>query len=109
MAIINQLDERRVSYDWPEVTLGQFREKLQELAGCPVELDEQALTDAGLDADALLNARARNLRLGVALNRDFENVNGTEMTFLVRQGILWLTTTEKANEPTKPWSTIWIR
>lgn len=98
LAIINQLDERRVSYDWPEVTLGQFREKLQELAGCPVELDEQALTDAGLDADALLNARARNLRLGVALNRDFENVNGTEMTFLVRQGILWLTTTEKANE-----------
>lgn len=98
LAIIKLLDEHKVSYDWPDVTLGRFQSKLQELVGCRVELDEQALTDAGLDADARLNARARNLRLGVALNRDLENVNGTGVTFSVRHGILWLTTTEKADE-----------
>lgn len=98
LAIIKLLDERRVSYELPEATLRQFQAKLKEMVECPVELDIQALTDAGLDADALFSARARNLRLGVALVRDLENVNGTELTYLVRQGTLWLTTAEKANE-----------
>ncbi len=92
------LEKKLVSFDWPDVTLGDLTNQLQETTGVKFRLDEQGLTDAGLDKDTRVDARAVNLPLVVALLKNLGNVHGTELTVHIADEECLITTAEKVNE-----------
>jgi hypothetical protein len=92
------LEERVVSFDSPDVTLEEFVQLMNEMTGARFRIDEGALTDAGLDNDTQLVARAVSLPLHVALHQHLSSVNGTELTVVVTNDECLITTAEKASE-----------
>ena len=91
------LDEKLISFDFPDNTLKEVADFLTQLTGAKFRLDQQGLTDAGLDEDTRVNARAVNLPLHVALQQMLGNVNGTELTVQVSDEECLITTKEKAD------------
>ena len=91
------LEEKHVSYEFPDNTLKEVAAWLEAATGAKFRLDQQALTDAGLDEDTRVNARAVNLPLHVALQQMLSNVNGTELTVQVSDEECLITTKEKAD------------
>ncbi len=92
------LEEKLVSVDWPGVPLGEFAQGLTELTGIQFRLDDQALKDSGIDQDTRLDARAVNVPLSLALQKNLENVNDVELTVRVSDEACHITTAEKARE-----------
>ena len=91
------LEEKRISFDFPDNTLQEVVDWLQQETGVMIRLDLQALTDAGLDNEARLSVRAVNLPLHVALQQMLSDVNGTELAVVVSHEECLITTVEKAN------------
>lgn len=89
------LEEKVVSFDWPEMTLAEFAQRLTEMTGAKFKLDEQALTDEGLDTDTLIVARSKNLPLSQALDIVLSNVNGTELMIVIEDGVFHIISGEK--------------
>lgn len=98
LRLLRTLEERVVSFDWPEISIQEFCQRLKEMTGVTIQIDIQSLQDAGLDADTLISARAKELPLRRALEIHLENVNGTELMLWVEDDAISITTGEKANE-----------
>lgn len=98
LRLLKLLDEKSVNYEWPEISLTEYAQKIAETTGERVELDTQALNDAGIDSEATLSARAKNINLGTALREDLAEVNDTELTVTVQHGSYWITTAEDAEQ-----------
>ncbi len=92
------LEEKHISFEFPDNTLKEFVDWLEIETGSKFRLDEQSLTDAGLDAETRLEARAVKLPLFVALQMSLTNINGTELTIHVCDNECRIMTAEKANE-----------
>ena len=90
-------EEAIVSFDLQDVTLLEFCQQLGDLTGMSFKLDQQPLSDAGLDAETKLNARAKGLPLEIALRVNLMNVNGVELTVVAEDDVILLTTVENAN------------
>ena len=92
------LEDELVSFDSSSISLGEFAQEISQMIGARLILDEQALEDAGLDKECKIDARAKNLPLGIALRTNLSNVNGTELTVVVEDGAIKVTSQEKACE-----------
>ena len=92
------LEEKLVSFDFPDNTLKEIAAWLEIETGAKFRLDQRALTDSGLDDATRVAARAVNLPLHVALQQLLSNVNGTTLTVHVSHEECLITTAEKANE-----------
>lgn len=98
MRLTRFLEEKIVSFDWPDVTIQAFTDQIQEMTGAKFRLDMQAITDAGISGDTRLEARAVNLSLFVALQHNLSHVHGTELTVQVTDEECLITTAEQANQ-----------
>lgn len=92
------LEEKRISFEFLDNTLKEVFDWVQAETGIKFRLDSTSLTDAGLDADSRLGARAVNLPLHIALQQMLSSVNGTKLTVRVSHEECLITTAERANE-----------
>lgn len=95
---ISRALDQQTSLEFPDNTLKEVVDFITQLHNIPIRLDEQALTDAGLDADARVNLVISGITLRSALKLLLENVNGTELTYVIEDEVMKITTAEKANE-----------
>ncbi len=92
------LEEKQISFEFPDTMLRDVAKWLEAETGAKFRLDEQALTEAGLDEEARVSTVLENLPLHVALHQLLSNVNGTPLTVHVSNEECLITTAEKANE-----------
>ena len=92
------LEDQRISLDFPDNTLNDVVKWLEATTGAKFRLDQQALTEAGLDEESRVSTVLANLPLHVALQQLLSNVNGTPLTVQVSNEECLITTLEKANE-----------
>ncbi len=92
------LEEKQISFEFPDNTLHDVAKWLEATTGAKFRLDQQALTDAGLDQDTRVSVILANLPLQVALQQLLSNVNGTPLTVHVSHEECLITTEEKAME-----------
>ncbi len=92
------LEQRRISLDFPDITLKKVVECIQVETDARIRIDTQALVNSGLDEETRVVARAVNLPLIVALQTILGDVNGTELTVIVANEECLITTAEAANE-----------
>lgn len=95
---ISRALDQQTSLEFPDNTLKEVVDYINQLHNIPIRLDEQALTDAGLDADTRVNLVISGISLRSALKLLLENVNGTELTYVIEDEVMKITTAEKANE-----------
>ncbi len=98
LRLLRLYEDKLVSFDWPQITLAEFAKRLTEMTGANFRLDEQTLTDVGLDTDNLIDAKAKNLPLSRALELALSNVNGSELMVVIEDGVFKITSGEKACE-----------
>lgn len=92
------LEEKQMSFEFPDNTLHDVAKWLEATTAAKFRLDQQALTEAGLDQDSRVSAILTNLPLHVALQQLLRNVNGTALTVHVSNEECLITTEEKAME-----------
>lgn len=95
---ISRALDMQTTLEFPDNTLKEVVDYITQLHNIPIRLDEQALTDAGLDADTRVNLVISGITLRSALKLLLENVNGTELTYIIEDEVMKITTAEKANE-----------
>lgn len=95
---ISRALDQETSLEFPDNTLKEVVDFITQLHNIPIRLDEQALTDAGLDADARVNLVISGITLRSALKLLLENVNGTPLTYIIEDEVMKITTAEKADE-----------
>ncbi len=98
LRLLRLYEDKLVSFDWPQIPLAEFAKRLTEMTGANFRLDQQTLTDAGLDADTLIDAKAKNLPLSRALELNLSNVNGSYLMIVIEDGVFKITSGEKASE-----------
>lgn len=91
LRLLRTLEERTVSFDWPEIKIQEFCQRLTEMTHVPLDLDEQGLQSAGLDTDTLVSAHANDLTLRRALELGLENVNGSQLTWYLEDEKIGIT------------------
>lgn len=94
-SLTHQNPETIENADWPFLM-----EKIEQMTGMQVVVDSQALNDAGLDLEDIkfipLWLKGETVSyLATLLSRQF---GGTQLAWIVQDGLLTLTTEEKANE-----------
>ncbi|MBU6277298.1 MAG: hypothetical protein KGQ61_11730 [Planctomycetes bacterium] len=93
--IYDALEKPVESLEFSETPLRDVISQLQDSQGIPIQVDTKALEDAGLDLDAPVT---RNLS-GVSLRSALRLILGDlDMTYLVKDEVLLITTKEKAAE-----------
>ncbi len=95
--IAKALDQPTV-LEFPDNTLKDVVDFIQEYHNIQIRLDEQALSDAGLDSETRINLVISGITLRSALKLMLENVNGTELTYIIEDEVMKITTREKADE-----------
>lgn len=73
--------------------LAKAVEKIAEVADLNLRLDTQALEEFGIDGSDTISVRVRNRSLRVALKSALREL---ELTTMLRDGVLWITTEEEA-------------
>ncbi len=92
--------DQEITLEFPDNTLSEIMSFVGETSGVSVRLDEQALTDAGLDAEARLKFVGTH-SLDDTLSMLLENINGTELDTYVERGVLHITTADKMTNLTR--------
>ncbi len=87
LRLLRLYEDKLVSFDWPQITLAEFATRLTEMTGANFRLDEQTLTDVGLDTDNLIDAKAKNLPLSRALELNLSNVKGSYLMIVIEDGV----------------------
>ena len=95
---ISRALDQQTSLEFPDNTLKEVVQFIEQQHNIPIRLDEQALTDAGLDAETRINLVISGITLRSALKLMLENVNGTPLTFVIEDEVMKITTEEKALE-----------
>jgi hypothetical protein len=91
---IRRLLETRRDFDFTEVPLKDVAEMFRK-DGLEVQLDEKALTDAGVTADTPISFRAKQVRLDFALTQFLQE---HELNYIIDHEVLLITTDAKAKE-----------
>ena len=87
--------DQNTSLEFPDNTLQEIVDFLQQKHQLRIRLDEQALTDAGLDTESRVNLVINEVPLSTSLTLLLENVNGTKLGYYVDRGILFITTSDR--------------
>ncbi len=91
---------RRVTPPRYKMSLAEFAELVRQEAGINVLLDEQTLSDAGVNVkrDQIDLTGIREISLRNLLDVAFDNVGGVELDYTLDQHLLTIMTREKAEE-----------
>ena len=89
------LDEPVSRFEFNETPLRDVIAQIRDAHDIPVELDQKALEDAGVDLDAPITQNLSGVSLRSALRLLLGNI---DLTYLVKNEVLLITTTEKAQE-----------
>ncbi len=92
--------DQEITLEFPDNTLSEIMSFVGETSGVSVRLDQQALTDAGLDGETRLKFVGTH-SLEDTLSMLLENINGTHLDSYVERGVLHITTAEKMGEGTR--------
>lgn len=85
--------DTEITLEFPDNTIGEIMSFVGETSGVRVRMDEQALSEAGLDAEARVNFVGTH-SLDDGLSMLLENINGTALDYYVERGVLHITTSE---------------
>ena len=89
------LDEPVSRFEFNETPLREVIAQLRDAHGIPVELDQKALEEAGVDLDTPITQNLSGISLRSALRLLLGNI---DLTYLVKNEVLLITTKEKAQE-----------
>lgn len=89
--------EMETALEFPDNTLREVMEFISQHHGISFSLDHQALTDAGLDEETRINLAVSGITLNSAMSLMLDNVSGTALDYYVENGMMFVTTAEKAN------------
>ncbi|RLS56316.1 MAG: hypothetical protein DWH91_06965 [Planctomycetota bacterium] len=89
--------EQTTTLEFPDNTLSEAIDFISKQHNIPIRLDTQALTDAGLDAEARISLTISGITLKSALKLLLENVNDTELTYVLEDEVMKITTAEDAD------------
>ena len=92
------MEEKVIHLERTGITLAEFVKQISEMTGVTVRLDEQALIDAGVDVKRPIDVKAINVPWWLALERNLANMNGSQLTAVIEDGVLKITSLEKACE-----------
>ena len=84
------------SLEFPDNTLREVIDFISDLHNIPIRLDDKALSDEGLDAEVRINLVVSGITLRSALNLMLEKVGDVELTFIIEDEVMKITTVEKA-------------
>ena len=84
------------SLEFPDNTLREVIDFISDLHNIPIRLDDKALSDEGLDAETRINLVVSGITLRSALNLMLEKVGDVELTFIIEDEVMKITTVEKA-------------
>ncbi|MBN2291411.1 MAG: hypothetical protein JXM70_03235 [Pirellulales bacterium] len=87
--------EQHTSFDFEETLLKEVVNYLSEQHDIEIVLDGRALSDVGLDPESPITCRLRQVKLRSALNLLLRDL---DMTYLVRDEVLQITTSAAAKE-----------
>ena len=90
--------EMETALEFPDSTLREVMDYISQNHHIPVHLDQQALTDAGLDEETRVNLVISGITLRSSLSLMLENVNGTQLDYYVENGMLFVTTEDKVGD-----------
>jgi hypothetical protein len=93
--IYSALDEPVSRFEFTETPLRDVIAQIRDAHNIPVELDVKALEDAGIDLDTPITQNLSGISLRSALRLLLGNI---DLTYLVKNEVLLITTTEKAQE-----------
>lgn len=93
--IYSALDEPVSRFEFTETPLRDVIAQIRDAHNIPVELDVKALEDAGVDLDMPVTQNLSGVSLRSALRLLLGNL---DLTYLVKDEVLLITTTEKAQE-----------
>lgn len=94
---VYQALDQEVTMEFPDNELREITDFVGETTGISVRIDEQALTDAGIDNETRLKFIGTH-SLEDALSMLLANVNDTELDSYVERGVLHITTAEKMQD-----------
>ncbi len=92
--------DKEITLEFPDQTLKEVVDFVVETTGVRVRVDEQALTDAGLDLETRVQFVGTH-SLDDALSMLLENINGTKLDTYVERGVLHFTTAGKMGDLTR--------
>ncbi|MFO1006236.1 MAG: hypothetical protein U0929_09765 [Planctomycetaceae bacterium] len=84
------------SLEFPDNTLREVVDFISTLHNIPIRLDEKALEDEGVNAETRINLVVSGITLRSALNLLLEKVGDVELTYIVDDEVMKITTLEKA-------------
>lgn len=84
------------SLEFPDNTLREVVDFISTLHNIPIRLDDKALEDEGVNAETRINLVVSGITLRSALNLLLEKVGDVELTYIVDDEVMKITTLEKA-------------
>ncbi len=91
--------EQETSLEFPDNTLKEVLDFIEEKHGFTIDLDRQTLEDAGVTDDTRINSLViSGITLRSAFNLMLADVGGIELTFVIEDEVMKITTVEKEAE-----------
>jgi len=87
-------------------TLAEFVKTIQDVTGYSVLLDRNELLECGVDENAKLTANVKGAPAYLAMDRAFEDVNGTQLGWSIENDVLTIATAGKLESSETSWSTM---
>ena len=84
------------SLEFPDNTLREVVDFITTLHNIPIRLDEKALEDEGVNGETRINLVVSGITLRSALNLMLEKVGDVELTYIIEDEVMKITTLEKA-------------
>ena len=90
--------DRETALEFPDNTLREVFDFIQEMHSVHVRFNRKALEDVGLDQEARVSLVIDKVPLSTSLSLLLDNVNGTKLDYYVDRGILFITTDESMHD-----------
>jgi hypothetical protein len=88
---------RKLKNDIEGATIPRFAEILQEASGLPVWVDARALNEVGVMLDRRISIKAAGVSIADVLEQALKDLDGRELDWCLKDGIVQLTTRDKAD------------
>ncbi len=93
---IQQALAKKVNLEFQDTPLRDAVQFLSDVTGMQILLNNRVLNEAGVASDAPVTLRVKNVSLKSALGLIFDQLEGGELTYVIRHEVLQITTREKA-------------
>jgi len=95
---VRELLKKPVTGEFKDVTLVAVLDNLSRQAGVIIDIDEKCLAECGTGGDVQVSLNVRHRPLKEALGEVLADVGGVELKAIIRDGVLLVTSFEKAAE-----------